>query len=102
MNGDYAQNRHLELLYVRRLPARLTMEQTARLLGFADHDIPILVRTRLLKCLGNPKQNSVKYFARHQLEELQNDIAWLSKATATIANYRRTQNEKARRVLPPT
>ena len=102
MNGDYVQNRRLDCLSVRRLPARLTAEQAAQLLGFAAHDIPVLIKARLLKCLGNPVPNSVKHFARYQLEELGNDVSWLNKATAAVSECWRQQNAKRTRSSPPT
>ena len=58
-------NEAITLLNIRRLPGRLTVPQTAALLGFAEHDIPILVRKGLLKSLGNPVPNAVKYFAKN-------------------------------------
>ena len=74
------------ILLVARLPARLDYTQTAALLGFRDHDIPILVRARLLKPLGNPAANCVKYFACVALERLGREEAWLARAT-TAVNY---------------
>jgi hypothetical protein len=38
------------------LPARLDAGQTARLLGIAPHDVPVLTGTGLLKPLGSPVQ----------------------------------------------
>jgi hypothetical protein len=45
----------------RRLPARLTVEQVAWVLNCQPHDVPILVAARLLKPLGSPPPNSVKF-----------------------------------------
>jgi len=45
------------------VPARLTAEQAAIELGFATHDIPFLIATKLLKPLQKTERNSVKYFA---------------------------------------
>ena len=71
------------------LPARLNQEETARYLGFAAHDIPALTAAGLLKPLGRPTQNSVKYFATVELERLRADWKWLSKATeAAQARWR--------------
>jgi len=57
----------LYLLTCNRLPARINVEQTAFLLGFAEHDIPILVRKKLLKPLGDPASNAPKYFATSEV-----------------------------------
>jgi hypothetical protein len=51
------------ILTIRRLPARVNVEQAAALLGFQPHDIPALVKHKLLAPLGKGKRNTVKYFA---------------------------------------
>src|SRR5437868_9145319 len=55
------QHRFLTLLG--QLPARLTAEQAAWVLNCQQHDVPILVASRLLKPLGNPPPNGIKFFA---------------------------------------
>jgi hypothetical protein len=76
------QNQFLRLLG--QIPARLTAEQTAWLLNCQPYDVPVLVAARLLKPLGNPQPNSVKYFASVELLELVKDRAWLSRMTNTV------------------
>jgi hypothetical protein len=66
------------------LPARLTAEQSAWVLNCQPHDIPILIASRLLKPLGNPAPNSIKFFATNDLLESAKDRAWLIKVTSTI------------------
>lgn len=78
------------ILYVRHLPARLSSEQTAALLGFQDHDIPVLVRASLLKPVGGEQRNCVKYFARFEIENLALDRKWLDRASRAV---RRTINK---------
>ena len=39
--------RPIDTLLVRRLPARINAEETAILLGFATHDIPLFVKGKL-------------------------------------------------------
>lgn len=51
------------------IPARLTSEQAAWGLNCQPHDVPILVAVRLLKPLGNPAQNGIKFFAASELLE---------------------------------
>jgi hypothetical protein len=46
-----------------QLPARLTVEQAGWVLGCQPHDVPVLVSYRLLKPLGNPPPNGIKFFA---------------------------------------
>src|SRR5437867_2243600 len=69
------QQRFLSLLG--QLPARLTVEQAAWILNCQPHDIPVLVAARLLKPLGNPPANGMKYFACAVVLESTKDPAWL-------------------------
>jgi hypothetical protein len=50
-------------LSVIQLPARVMAEEAAWLLGFAPHDIPVLVSAGLLKPLGHPPASGTKFFA---------------------------------------
>jgi hypothetical protein len=68
-----------------RLPARLNAEQTAQVLGFQPHDIPVLVKAGLLKPLGGGPRNCVKFFAAVQIEEYSQDTKWLDRATREIS-----------------
>jgi hypothetical protein len=77
----------LEFLILLRLPARLDFRQTAELLGFKDYEIPILVRARLLKPLGNPAHNGHKYFAAVDVIALSQDSAWLDRASRVVARH---------------
>jgi hypothetical protein len=51
------------LLNCRRLPGRLNTTEAAVLLGFQEHDIPVLIAGKLLTPLGRPAPNAPKYFA---------------------------------------
>jgi hypothetical protein len=75
-------------------PARLTAEQTATLLGFQIHDIPVLVAENKLKPLGKPAQNASKHFSLARVTELARDEVWLNKATQCLYDYWRTKNGK--------
>jgi len=72
------------------MPARLNTEQVAQVLGFQSHDIPVLVKSGLLKPLGGGPRNCVKFFAAFELEELCHDRKWLDRATKAIS--RRSQS----------
>ena len=64
-----------EFLSVLRLPpARVVAEEAAWLLGFAPHDIPLLVNAGLLKPLGHPPASGTKYFATAMLLKLRDDL----------------------------
>ncbi|MEX2044545.1 MAG: hypothetical protein WD941_04275 [Opitutus sp.] len=84
------QHRFLTLLG--QLPARLTAEQTAWVLNCQPHDIPVLVVARLLKPLGNPQPNSVKYFATTDVLALANNRAWLGKITNVVSEHWKQRN----------
>ena len=73
-------------------PGRLTAEQTAWLLGFSSHEIPILVSKGLLKPLGHPAYNGQKYFLTATLQELLRDDKWFNKASDAIVEYWRYKN----------
>jgi hypothetical protein len=61
-------------------------------LNCQPHDIPVLVTARLLKPLGNPPPNAVKYFATALVLESTSDPAWLAKVTNAIHGYWRKKN----------
>lgn len=85
-----AQQQFLTLLG--NLPARLTSEQAGWVLGCQLHDVPILVSAKLLKPLGNPAANGVKFFATCDVRELLNDKAWLARMTNTISQHWQKKN----------
>ena len=83
---------------MKALPARLTAELVAEILGFKAHDVPILVRLGLLVPLGKPRQQSVKYFAQVDIEGKAKDVKWLAKATDAI--YRHWRESHSGEDLP--
>jgi len=85
-----------EVLNLRRLPARLTVQQTAALLNCADHDIPVLVSHGLLKPLGHPGPNAVKYFAPTDVLELAGDREAMAQICDTIYEHWRGKNAAKR------
>ncbi len=70
-----------------RLPARLNQHQAARLLGFAIHDVHILIRKRLLKPLGNGETSVGCWFSSAEIEALAKDCDWLNRATDAVNQY---------------
>jgi hypothetical protein len=81
------EDQHKFLMLHGRLPARLTAEQAAWVLNCPAHDVSILVAARLLKPLGSPPPNGVKFFATGELLELVNDRAWLVKVTNAVNQH---------------
>jgi hypothetical protein len=75
-----------------QLPARLTAEQAAWVLNCQTHDVPILVAARLLKPLGNPRANGIKFFATAELLELTKDRAWLVKVSNAVNQHWQKNN----------
>lgn len=95
-NNVMNQDRKDFLSVTHVIPARLDSQETAWFLGFAAHDIPVLVRASLLKPLGHPPPNGVKYFSTSTLTRLREDTQWLSKATdALIKHWKDKNNSKA-------
>jgi len=92
------QNQFLRLLG--QLPARLTAEQAAWVLNCQTHDVPILVAARLLKPLGNPSPNSVKFFAASEVLEQAKDRAWLAKVTITVNQHWQKKNSRKKANSP--
>lgn len=82
-----------------QLPARLTAEQAAWVLNCQTHDVPILVAARLLKPLGNPQKNGIKFFATSELLEQVKDKAWLIKLTNAV-NQHWQRNNAHKKICP--
>ena len=57
----------------RYLPARLDVAATAKLLGFAESDIQILMAVGKLTPLGDPAPNAPKWFAAVEMIRLAAD-----------------------------
>jgi hypothetical protein len=81
-----------DLLNLRRLPARLNVQQAAALLNCGEHDIPVLVSNGLLKPLGHPPLNAVKYFAPTDVLELAGDSERMGQICDTLYEYWRGKN----------
>jgi len=93
-------DQHRFLMLLGQLPARLTVEQAAWVLNCQAHDVPILVASRLLKPLGNPPPNGIKFFASSDVLELTKDRSWLARMTNAINQHWRNQNAR-RKNCPP-
>ena len=93
-------DQHKFLMLLGQLPARLTAEQTAWVLNCQAHDIPALVAAKLLKPLGNPPANGIKFFATADVLENSQDRQWLIRMSATIYQHWHKKNMRAK-LLPP-
>jgi hypothetical protein len=88
------QNQFLGLLG--QVPVRLTAEQVSWLLNCQPHDVPVLVSAKILKPLGNPPTNSVKFFAAREVLELATDRSWLAKVTNALNQHWQKKNAAKR------
>jgi hypothetical protein len=89
-------------LAAKNLPARLDVVSTAKLLGFAEHDIQILMVVGKLTPLDDPAPNAPKWFAAVEMLRLAGDQDWLHKATKEIAKYWRNKRERCMSHRPAT
>jgi hypothetical protein len=80
-------------------PARLDVAATAKLPGFAEHDIQILMAVGKLTPLGDPAPNAPKWFAAVEMIRLAADKDWLHKATKEISKYWRQKRERRMNLL---
>jgi hypothetical protein len=88
------EEQHRFLTLLGQLPARLTAEQTAWVLNCQLHDMPVLVAARLLKPLGSPPQNGVKFFATKEVLEMAKDEKWLHRVTVAIYQHWHQRNAR--------
>jgi len=85
-------------LSLTHLPGRLAAWMVAALLGMEEQHIPILVKARLLKPLGNPPPNAAKYFSRDYIRALTADEKWLARASdALVDHWARRNHNKGRK-----
>jgi hypothetical protein len=84
------------------LPARLTPEKVAEMLGFSSYEVTVLLRLGLLKPLGKPAPNAHKYFCAAEILQLSQDREWLDKATRSISKHwqNKNQREKEQKLIP--
>jgi hypothetical protein len=78
----------------RGLPARLDVVATAKLLGFAESDIQVLMAVGKLTPLGDPAPNAPKWFAAVEMIRLAANQDWLHKATKDVAKFWRNKRER--------
>jgi hypothetical protein len=82
-----------------RHTGRMDAAEAALVIGCREHDIPVLIRAGLLKPLGNPPPNAVKYFAATVIHQLAADEKWLGKVTHALNHYW-TEHNKKRQLKP--
>ena len=88
------EEQHQFLALFGQPPARLTVEQAAWVLGCQSHDVPILVSSRLLKPLGNPPPNGIKFFATAEFWNWSRTGRGLPRSTNTVNQHWQRQNSR--------
>jgi len=84
----------------RNLSARLDVAETAKLLGFAPHDMQILMASGKLTPLGDPAPNAPKWFAAVEMIRLASDQEWLHRATKELSKFWHSKRVR-RQASPP-
>jgi hypothetical protein len=79
-------------LALTRWPGRITAQEAGWALGFSRPDILALEKSGQLKSLGRPANNSDRYYAAQQIEDLRADADWLAKATDAMRRHWRQRN----------
>lgn len=94
VNSSYIDTSSVDVFNCRRLPARLTIEQTGMLLYFQPYELLLLMRLGLLKCLNPPAAgtNCRKFFSADYIQKLAVDPGWLTQATKAVARAIREKN----------
>ena len=82
----------IQFLSLRQFPARLSVQETAWLLGFTEDQVKILLWEGVLKPLGHPPENGVKSFAYVDIKRFAEDASWLAKASDALVKYWRRRN----------
>ncbi len=77
-------------------PARMTAAQAADFLGFERDDLALLAREGLLRPLGRPGANAVKYYAAVEVAALWNDRTSLDRATQLLYERNRSKADAQR------
>jgi hypothetical protein len=72
----------------------LNTSEVAVLLGFQEHDVPVLIAAKLLTPLGKPAPNAPKYFAAVDILSAAQDRDWLSQATRLLSRYWSEKNNR--------
>jgi len=78
-------NSPLKIQALEKFAVLMTKEKVAEALGIGTHNIPPLMRARLLKPLGHPQRYCVKKFSRETLARHIADETWLDKVAGARA-----------------
>ncbi|BCU78133.1 hypothetical protein [Luteolibacter sp. LG18] len=87
----------IEFLSLLRLPARLTAEQAAWLLGCQPEQMSLLVAKKVIKWLGKPVQSATKYFALSEVQALANDPKKMDQISDILYRYWQEKNSRRKK-----
>ena len=73
---------------------RIDACQAARILGFPDSDLPVLIRAKLLRPLANPGPTSPRFFAATEIRQLAASRDWLDKAQRAVSQHNQRRNSR--------
>lgn len=79
-----------------RPPARMTAAQAADFLGFEKEDLALLAKEKILRPLGRPVANAVKYYAAVDVLEFSQDRRRLERATELLYQRNRSKSDAQR------
>ncbi|MGO8928998.1 MAG: hypothetical protein ACLQU3_19195 [Limisphaerales bacterium] len=82
------------------MPTRLDAAATAKLLGFAEHDVQALMAAGKLEPLGDPAPNALKRFAAIEVIRLAAACNWLTRATRRVCRHWRHKRERRAKRQP--
>jgi hypothetical protein len=100
VRNRYAEEEErVRFLNLRRLPARLSVQQAAWVVGVRPHSIQILVSYRLLKPIGTPARNEAKFFATAYVLRLAEDNGWQDLSTAILQEYWKLKNQRRSKIV---
>lgn len=70
------------------------MEEAAKMIGFQEYCLRILISAGHLTPLGKPAKNARKWFATVEIERMCNDIDWLNKAVRIVEKEIKIMNQQ--------
>src|SRR5437870_13677132 len=87
------------VLNLPRLPLRLNGGQAAALLGVQEHDLPVLVKAKIIRpCGGNcVAPNAPKYFPAGGLLDLMSHPDFADRITSAISRHWKAKNSNRSR-----
>ncbi len=101
--GEFSPKERVELalrFYQLKLPARLDEQHVANILGIPADCVFVLRKTGLLDPLGDPSQQTPKYYATVTVLFNASDPVWLDKLTCALTEHWRKKNSRRKTTSP--